>query len=206
MFSVVWPLTAISFFINNWVEIRSDAIKICVGMQRPIPLRADSIGPWLDNLGFLSWLGSLTTPALVYMFRSDGAVPDGTPSKITGWALLLTILFSEHIYLLVRMAVRSALAQVDSGAAQKQRRERYLVRKRYLESTSGLPLPPEPAPSGDDERITRRSLEEEARQESLHLPRPEQRFWGRQRYWHETARYGAEVIRESLAAAGKKTQ
>lgn len=49
LFSVVWPLTPVSFIINNWVELRSDAVKICVEMQRPTPLRADSIGPWLDS-------------------------------------------------------------------------------------------------------------------------------------------------------------
>ena len=206
MFSVVWPLTSISFLINNWIEIRSDAVKICVEMQRPIPWRADSIGPWLDNLGFLSWLGSVTTAALVYMFRSDGAGPGGTPSTMTGWALLLTILASEHLYLLVRVGVRSALSQMESGAVQKERREQYIVRKRYLESASGLPLAPEAAPSGVDEQVTRRSLEEEARQESMHLPRPEDRFWARQKYWPETVRLGTEIIRESVAAAGKKRQ
>jgi hypothetical protein len=206
MFSPVWPLTAVSFLINNWVELRADAIKICIEMQRPVPVRADSIGPWLDNLGFLAWLGSITTGALMYMFGSGGDGPDGTPSAIRAGALLLTILFSEHIYMLVRLAIRSVLAQIDTSSVDKERRERFLVRKRYLERTAGFPSPPEPAPSGEDEKITRRSLEEEARQESLHVPRPEERFWGRQRYWQEVASAGSTIIRESAAAAGKKTQ
>ncbi|MBM6383490.1 MAG: anoctamin [Paenibacillus sp.] len=29
MFSTVWPLTSVCALINNWVEIRGDAIKIC---------------------------------------------------------------------------------------------------------------------------------------------------------------------------------
>lgn len=44
-FSVVWPLTPLCFLINNWVELRSDAVKICFEMRRPIPLRSDTIGP-----------------------------------------------------------------------------------------------------------------------------------------------------------------
>src|SRR6195952_3623886 len=99
LFSVVWPLTAVSFFINNWIELRGDALKIALETQRPVPWRADSIGPWLDALGFLSWLGSLSTAALIYLFSGDGFGPDGTPNKITGWGLLLTMFFSEHIYL-----------------------------------------------------------------------------------------------------------
>ena len=206
MFSVVWPLTAVSFIINNWVELRADALKICVEMQRPIPWRADSIGPWLDNLGFLAWMGSLTTSALVYLFSFDGSGPGGTPSAIKGWALLLTMFFSEHIYFLVRMGARAAVSKLDSPGLEKERRERYLMRQRYLEETLGKPMTPEPLPSGEQERISRRSLEEEARQESLTNLGPSDRFWGRQRYWHETAEVGVGIIRKSGPAGAKKTQ
>lgn len=48
LFSPVWPLASVSFLINNWIELRSDAVKICVEMKRPVPHRADSIGPWLE--------------------------------------------------------------------------------------------------------------------------------------------------------------
>ncbi|KAI9746782.1 MAG: hypothetical protein M4579_007596, partial [Chaenotheca gracillima] len=129
LFSVVWPLVAVSFIINNWIELRSDAIKICVEMQRPTPWRADTIGPWLDSLGFLTWLGSISTAALVYLFSGDGLGPSGTPTDIKGWGLLLTIFFSEHIYLIVRLAVRTVISKMDSPGLQKERAERFLVRK-----------------------------------------------------------------------------
>jgi anoctamin-10 len=29
MFSTVWPLTALCSMINNWVELRGDAVKVC---------------------------------------------------------------------------------------------------------------------------------------------------------------------------------
>jgi len=48
MFSVVWPLTPLTAFVNNWIELRSDALKICIEMKRPIPIRTDSIGPWKE--------------------------------------------------------------------------------------------------------------------------------------------------------------
>jgi anoctamin-10 len=129
LFSVVWPLTAISFLINNWIELRSDALKIAVECQRPVPWRADSIGPWLDALGFLTWLGSLTSAALVFLFRGDGLGPEGTPWNISAWGLLLTMLFSEHIYLIVQIVVRYALSKVDSPGLQKERAERFAIRR-----------------------------------------------------------------------------
>jgi anoctamin-10 len=129
LFSVVWPLTGVSFFINNWIELRGDALKIALETQRPVPWRADSIGPWLESLGFLSWLGSLTSAALVYLFSGDGLGPDGTPWNIKAWGLLLAMFFSEHIYLGVKIAVRTALSKIDSPGLQKERGERFIVRK-----------------------------------------------------------------------------
>lgn len=203
LFSVVWPLTPISFIINNWIELRSDAVKICVEMQRPSPLRADTIGPWLDSLGFLSWLGSITGAAIVYLFSNDGMGPDGTPSTIKGWALLLSIFFSEHLYLLVRMGVRLAISKIDSPGMQKVRAERYALRKSYLQETAGEDLM-NLSISHATEKFTRSSLEEAARAGSLHTMGPQDHFWKRQQAWEESAKVGAELIEKMAPAEGKK--
>ena len=203
LFSVVWPLTPVSFIINDWIELRGDAIKICVEMQRPTPHRADSIGPWLDSLEFLSWLGSITTAALVYLFSNDGMGPDGTPATIKGWALLLTIFFSEHVYLLVRWAIRLGVSKLDSPGMEKERGERFMVRKRYLQETFGddaMELPP----SSATEKITRSSLEEDARQGSLTTATPVDHFWSRQKGWEETVKVGTGLIAKMAPSEAKK--
>ena len=205
LFSVVWPLTACSFFVNNWIELRSDAIKICVEMQRPTPQRADSIGPWLDSLGFLAWLGSITTAALTYLFSNDGLGPDGTPADIKGWALLLTIFFSEHMYLLVRWGIRLAISKIDSPGLQQERAERFLVRKRYLQEFMGADAVDLPPPM-DSEKITRASLEEDARLGSLRNSTPSDHFWSRQRNWEESAEVGAHLIEQMAPKESKKQQ
>jgi anoctamin-10 len=104
-------------------------LKIAVETQRPVPWRADSIGPWLDALGFLAWLGSLTSAALVYLFSGTGSGPGGEPWNIKGWGLLLAMFLSEHLYLGLKLAVRTALSKIDSPGLQKERSERYIVRK-----------------------------------------------------------------------------
>lgn len=205
LFSVVWPLTAVSFLAKNWVELRADAIKICVEMQRPTPQRADTIGPWLDSLSFLAWLGSLTMAALVYLFSNNGLGPDGSPSEIKGWALLLAIFFSEHIYLLVRWAVRIGISKIDSPGLQKERRDRFVVRQQYFAESlaEGAKLP---TFSNLNEKITRETLEEEARQTSLKSSRLEDRFWARQRHWEESAKVGTRMIEIAAPEEAKKTQ
>ncbi|KAL8738843.1 MAG: hypothetical protein Q9181_000447 [Wetmoreana brouardii] len=205
LFSVIWPLTPVSFIVNNWVELRSDAVKICVEMQRPTPQRADTIGPWLDSLQFLTWLGSITTAALAYLFSNDGMGPDGTPATIQGWALLLTIFFSEHTYLIVRWAVRLAVSKIDSPGMEKERAERFTVRKRYLQDALGhdfLDVPP----AHHEERITRELLEEDARQSTLRTSGPQDHFWSRQKSWEESARVGAKLIEKMAPKESKKAQ
>lgn len=205
LFSTVWPLTGVSFLVNDWVELRADAIKICIEMQRPTPSRADSIGPWLDSLSFLAWLGSITSAALVYLFSNDGLGPDGTPYDIKGWGLLLSIFFSEHLFLIARWAIRLAVSKVDSPGRQKMRRDKYLVRQRYfkesLDETSRLPT----LGQKGEEMINREKLEEEARASSLRTARVEDKFWGRQRGWQETIQTGKRMI-EAAAVEEKKKQ
>jgi hypothetical protein len=208
LFSVVWPLAAVSFVINDWVELRADAIKICVEMQRPTPWRADTIGPWLDSLSFLTWLGSLTTAALVYLFSNDGLGPDGHPSNIKGWALLLTVLFSEHLFFLLRWGVRVAISKFESPGLQKERRERYMVRKRYFEENlSQLEKLPKMSEKGSE--ITRQSLEEAEREASLRGSSPETRFWARQKGWRETVAVGKSFIEKAqfdIPRSGNETK
>ena len=74
LWSVIWPLSPVMGFINNFFELRSDAAKICVNQRRPVPLRAETIGPWLEVIGFIAWLSALSNSALVYLFQqSDDA-------------------------------------------------------------------------------------------------------------------------------------
>jgi len=68
LWSTCWFLAPIGALVNNWFELREDAIKITKFGRRPIPRRVDSIGSWLDILSFLTWQGALVNSALVYLF------------------------------------------------------------------------------------------------------------------------------------------
>jgi anoctamin-10 len=88
LYSTIWPLAPLMALINNWLELRSDAFKVTTHTRRPVPVRSDTIGPWLENMvcnlmhrcrntdrtssqSFISWLAALTNTALVYLFRPD---------------------------------------------------------------------------------------------------------------------------------------
>lgn len=46
LFSSAFPLAAMCALINNIIEIRSDALKLCTGLQRPFGQRVENIGQW----------------------------------------------------------------------------------------------------------------------------------------------------------------
>ncbi|BCR90548.1 anoctamin family protein [Aspergillus chevalieri] len=212
LFSPVWPLVPVSFLANNWVELRSDFFKICMECRRPLPLRADTIGPWLESLGFLSWVGSITSSALIYMFSNGHPGPNGEPSVIKGWALLLTIFFSEHLYLIVRYAVRAAMDKLELPNSRQDRTNHYLMRKRYLESTLRTDVVGDEPDDEIDIRgseldeISVKTLEDDARKSSLHETDPADRFWRRQKGWLESARVGQSIIQAQVGKEGKKQQ
>jgi anoctamin-10 len=132
LFSNVWPLVPIGFLINNWIELRSDFLKICVEYQRPAPTRSDGIGPWVASLECLTWLGSLSSAAIVHVFGSQRLLGDRLGLGVwTG--LPLTILFSEHMFMGFRAAVRFALSRIGSEQIRKERVERYARRKKYID-------------------------------------------------------------------------
>jgi anoctamin-10 len=169
MFSVAWPLAAGCFLINNWIELRSDALKIAISSRRPIPWRTDSIGPWLTAIGFLSWLGSATSSAIVYLCSGARDGERGTTTQITAFGVLASVMFAEHFYLLVQMAVRFAMSKIESPGVQKERKERYQMKKRLLEENIGQSVSEKSAVPGvsTSEKINRAALEEEARQQSI---------------------------------------
>ena len=147
-------------------------MKIATNSKRPIPWRADSIGPWLNALGFLSWLGSITSAALVFLFHNNKNGPGGSPWDIRGWALLLSILFAEHLYLAVQFVVRGVIRKFDSPGLQKERAERFAMRKKLLQRMGEGDVVADEATSGPrvvsgGEKITRELLEEEARKLSI---------------------------------------
>ncbi|RDA86095.1 hypothetical protein CP532_1144 [Ophiocordyceps camponoti-leonardi (nom. inval.)] len=203
LFSVAWPLAACCFLVNNWVELRSDALKIASSCKRPIPWRSDSIGPWLTALGFLSWLGSITSGAIVYLCSHRSQHGPEAATTLTAWGGLVSVALAEHLYLLAQLAVRYVMSKVDSPGLQRERRERYQMKRKLLQES--MRSIAEDKDDDDDQRktekVTREMLEEEARKASiLGESSAEDMFWQRQRGAEDVIVIGRRLIEKAAAS------
>ena len=106
--------------VNNYVELRSDAFKVAKNLRRAIPVRTDSIGPWLECLKNLTWVAALMNPALVYMFNPHYYGETPSSQSILEWATLVALLAS-HEFLFTRWVVRFVVERVFWRGSEEQR-------------------------------------------------------------------------------------
>jgi len=132
VFSTVWPLTALCCMINNCIELRGDAIKVCKYTRRPIPRRAESIGPWLGNMQTLVWLSSVTTASFAYIFSPSTDIH----SPWTPIFTVMAIMVNEHIYVFIQFIVRYAISLVPTWANIVARQEEFKLKQKWLDRTA----------------------------------------------------------------------
>lgn len=65
MFIASFPLATVLSFINNYVEMRVDAWKLCQLYRRPEPRSCEDIGTWYTILYLVSVFAVLTNAALI---------------------------------------------------------------------------------------------------------------------------------------------
>jgi len=133
LFSVIWPLAPIAALINNWVELRSDAIKICVHTRPPIPHRADGIGPWLENLMLLTWLSAITNPSLLYLYH-----PTSNAFSSASLIVMMALIFcTEHLFSFIHYIIQHMMSTIPYSADDYIKKQEYKAKKRLLEKRAG---------------------------------------------------------------------
>jgi anoctamin-10 len=184
LFSPVWPLIPIGFLINNWFELRSDFLKICIEHQRPAPVRSDGLGPWVGSLEALTWLGSISTAAIVHLFGTHNHALGFIQNSMGKWySLPITVFISEHLFMALRAGVRFALHKIGSKQMRKERTEQYAERKKHLDE-----LENSVAKSGH------LNVKERERRKSIRMT-SEDVFWTRQVEEDASVEIGVGLIR-----------
>ncbi|XP_065869000.1 anoctamin-like protein At1g73020 isoform X2 [Euphorbia lathyris] len=104
MFACAFPLAFALAAVNNFTEIRTDAMKLLTMMKRPVPRAATSIGAWLNIFQFLIVMSICTNSVLlVCLYDQEGK-----------WKIepgLAAILILEHTLLLIKFGISRFLPE-----------------------------------------------------------------------------------------------
>lgn len=99
--------------INNWLEGPSDAFKLATHMRKPIPVRVESIGAWLDCIRGIAWVAAVVNTVLVYLYHPDFVHIGMASYKEADVKKCLSIaITASHAFLVVRYVVRMVVDKV----------------------------------------------------------------------------------------------
>uniref|UniRef100_A0AAZ3S5Y3 Anoctamin n=1 Tax=Oncorhynchus tshawytscha TaxID=74940 RepID=A0AAZ3S5Y3_ONCTS len=152
LFSSAFPLAAMCALINNIIEIRSDALKLCTGLQRPFGQRVESIGQWQTAMEAMGLIGIIVN---CYLIGQCGQLQRLFPWLSPEMAII-SIVILEHFAILLKYIIHVAIPDIPSWVGEKiakleyQRREAFKRHERQAQQHY--------------QQLQRRKREEEERQ------------------------------------------
>ncbi|CAL4077774.1 unnamed protein product, partial [Meganyctiphanes norvegica] len=143
LFSSAFPLAASCALLNNLIEIRSDAFKLCCVFQRPFGQRVQSIGVWQDAMELMGVVGIVVNCMLIGM---SGQVHRMFPEMSTTQTILLIIVL-EHIMIAVKYGISYAIPDIPEWVAKEMAKVKF-QRREALRRVSTSNSPPTRDDSG----------------------------------------------------------
>lgn len=150
LFSSVYPMAAFWAVLNNILELKTDAFKLCRVFRRPRVKKVGSIGVWQGSFELLGGIAVMTNCALLCLSpRVRPLAPGASPVE---WVLLFVLL--EHLILAIKVAimwllpnqplwVQQALDKISYQAKLALKNERGKKTRRHLSrrfrSVHGMP-------------------------------------------------------------------
>ncbi|XP_066504262.1 anoctamin-8 [Hoplias malabaricus] len=135
LFSSAFPLAAMCALINNIIEIRSDAFKLCTGLQRPFGLRVASIGQWQK---VMEAMGLIAIIVNCYLIGQCGQLQRLFPWLSPEMAII-SIVILEHFAILLKYVIHVAIPDIPSWVGEEmaklefQRREAFKKHERQAQ-------------------------------------------------------------------------
>ncbi|KAK3610260.1 hypothetical protein CHS0354_022322 [Potamilus streckersoni] len=125
LFSSSFPLAGLCALLNNIIEIRSDAFKLCMNHQRPFGRRVQDIGTWKDALEVMGAIAVFVNCALIGMAGQVQRLKPGMDTTST--VLFLVVL--EHIVLALKFCIAYAIPDIPKSVATEMARLEFCRRE-----------------------------------------------------------------------------
>ncbi|KAM8764704.1 anoctamin-8 isoform 4-T4 [Rhynchonycteris naso] len=127
LFSSAFPLAALCALVNNLIEIRSDALKLCSGLQRPFGQRVESIGQWQK---VMEAMGVLAIVVNCYLIGQCGQL-----QRLFPWlgpeAAIVSVVVLEHFALLLKYLIHVAIPDIPGWVAEEMAKLEYQRREAF---------------------------------------------------------------------------
>jgi len=124
LFSSVYPLAAFFALINNFVELKMDAFKMCKVMRKPTPRGVRDIGAWYMAFSITSVISVMTNLTLLAMDKDVQAFAPQASSR--DWVLLF-VLF-EHLFLLIRVIIETSISDMPKKVKNEVDRNEFRLK------------------------------------------------------------------------------
>nr|XP_055039329.1 anoctamin-8-like isoform X1 [Misgurnus anguillicaudatus]XP_055039332.1 anoctamin-8-like isoform X1 [Misgurnus anguillicaudatus] len=135
LFSSAFPLAAMCALINNIIEIRSDAFKLCTSLQRPFGLRVGNIGQWQT---VMEAMGVIAIIVNCYLIGQCGQLQRLFPWLSPEMAII-SIVILEHFAVLLKYVIHIAIPDIPSWVREEmaklefQRKEAFKKHERQAQ-------------------------------------------------------------------------
>ncbi|XP_034293532.1 anoctamin-8 isoform X2 [Pantherophis guttatus] len=127
LFSSAFPLAAMCALINNIIEIRSDAFKLCTGLQRPFGQRVESIGEWQK---VMEAMGVLAIVVNCYLIGQCGQLQRLFP-WLSPEGAIISVVVLEHFALLLKYVIQVAIPDIPAWVAEEMAKLEYQRREAF---------------------------------------------------------------------------
>ncbi|XP_032992527.1 anoctamin-8 [Lacerta agilis] len=127
LFSSAFPLAATCALINNIIEIRSDAFKLCTGLQRPFGQRVESIGEWQK---VMEAMGVLAIVVNCYLIGQCGQLQRLFP-WLSPEGAIISVVVLEHFALLLKYVIQVAIPDIPGWVAEEMAKLEYQRREAF---------------------------------------------------------------------------
>ncbi|KAJ0012142.1 hypothetical protein NQD34_013117 [Periophthalmus magnuspinnatus] len=127
LFSSAFPLAAMCALINNIIEIRSDALKLCTGLQRPFGQRVENIGQWQTAMEAMGLIAIIVN---CYLIGQCGQLQRLFP-WLSPEMTIISIVLLEHFAILLKYVIHVAIPDIPGWVADEMAKLEYRRREAF---------------------------------------------------------------------------
>ena len=125
LFSCAYPPAAIFAVLNNLIEIRSDAFKMCNVFKRPFPYQTYGTGAWEIAFSALSYLAIITNLALILQSPEVLKWLHKLNATASSFTIFVIFIFLEHLLLLLRWLIEFVIPDTPDWLTVQKSKLKY---------------------------------------------------------------------------------